>query len=157
VTLKGELDVNALEQTINEVVRRHESLRTSFVSVDGQPMQLVSPAEKFSLQVLDLAELSEEERTSRRERLAIDEAQRPFDLAQDQLWRAHLLRVSADEHVLLFVMHHIISDGWSFSVLTNEIATLYAAFSAGEPSPLADLKLQYADFAIWQRELLQGQ
>ncbi|HYV13327.1 MAG TPA: amino acid adenylation domain-containing protein, partial [Pyrinomonadaceae bacterium] len=157
VTLKGELDVSALEQTINEVVRRHESLRTRFVSVDGQPMQLISPAETFSLPVLDLSEFSEEERKSRRERLANDEAQRPFDLAHDQLWRAHLLRLSADEHVLLFVMHHIISDGWSFSVLTNEIATLYGAFAAGEPSPLAELKLQYADFAIWQRELLQGQ
>jgi len=156
VTLKGELDVRVLEQSVNEVVCRHESLRTRFVSIDGQPMQVVTPALNVSLPVSDLAESSEEERQSRREKLVIDEAQRPFDLAHEQLWRAHLLRLSADEHVLLFVMHHIISDGWSFSVLTSEIVTVYQAFAAGKPSPLADLKIQYADFAIWQKEYMQG-
>src|SRR5215207_7103671 len=155
--LSGELDARALEAALNEIVRRHEVLRTTFVTSDGQPRQVISPALDLPLPLTDLSHLEEEEREEQVRRLALGEAQRPFDLSAGPLLRAELLRLSSEEHVLLFTMHHIVSDGWSIGVLVREVAALYEAFTKGEESPLAELPVQYADYAAWQREHLRGE
>ncbi|MDT5295930.1 MAG: hypothetical protein QOJ76_2810, partial [Acidobacteriota bacterium] len=157
VRLSGHLDVEALRRTLSEIVRRHEALRTRFVEVGGEPRQLIDEAREVELAVTDLSHLSEEEREAEARRLAAEEARRPFDLAQGSLLRAGLLRLGEEEHVALFTMHHIVSDGWSMGVLVKEVAALYEAFSCGEESPLAELEIQYADYAVWQREWLQGE
>jgi amino acid adenylation domain-containing protein len=156
ILLTGRLDLPALERTLNEVLKRHESLRTSFIVVDEQPMQVVNPARPVTLPVIDLAHVSQHDREAEAQRLAAQEAARPFDLGRGPLLRATLLRLSETEHVLLVTMHHIISDGWSMGVLVKEVAALYEAFAEGRPSPLVELDIQYADFAVWQREWLQG-
>ncbi|HEY6186696.1 MAG TPA: amino acid adenylation domain-containing protein, partial [Pyrinomonadaceae bacterium] len=157
VRLGGRLNVSALTETFNEISRRHEALRTSFVSVDGRPRQIISEEQSVVIREIDLRWLSEEERESEARRLAGEEARRPFDLSVGPLLRVSLLKLAEDDHILLFTMHHIISDGWSIGVLVKEVTTLYDAFSAGEPSPLPELPIQYADFAHWQREWLQGE
>jgi amino acid adenylation domain-containing protein len=154
--LLGGLDVGALERSINEVVRRHESMRTTFAVVEGEPVQVISPHSPVTLPLTDLSSVSETEREAEVARLLDAEARRLFDLREGPLVSATLLRLGAEEHILFFTMHHIISDGWSIGVLVREVVALYEAFSAGRPSPLADLKIQYADFAVWQREWLQG-
>ncbi|MDT5296661.1 MAG: hypothetical protein QOJ76_3541, partial [Acidobacteriota bacterium] len=155
--LRGRLDVAALEQTLSEIRRRHKSLRTRFVEIDGEPWQVINEEARLSLPVTDLSHLPEEQRETEARRLADEEAQRPFDLSTGPLLRAGLLRLSEEEHVALFTMHHIVSDGWSMGVLVKEVAALYEAFSRGEESPLAELEIQYADYAVWQRERLQGE
>jgi amino acid adenylation domain-containing protein len=150
--LTGHLDVRALEQSYNEIMRRHEVLRTTFVSVDGRPMQVITPALQMSLEVVDLSTLPEHRKQVEARRLARAAGQEPFDLAQGPLLRVALLRLEAQEHLLLTTMHHIISDGWSLGILTHELAALYTAFSAGRPSPLPPLPIQYADFAHWQQQ-----
>ena len=157
VRLTGALDVAALEQTTNEIIRRHEVLRTTFPVVDGRPVQNIAPSLALTLPILDLGELDESERESEIRRLATEQARRPFDLARGPLARVTLLRLGKEEHVVLFTLHHIVSDGWSMGVLVQEVARLYAAFSKGSPSPLAELPFQYADFAHWQRQWLQGE
>src|SRR6185503_4978712 len=157
VRLSGELDVDALKRTLSEVIRRHEVLRTTFPIVDGVPVQRVSAAKPFNLPVLDLSKLPEPERTPEARRLAIDESRCPFDLAQGPMLRGLLLKLAEDDHIVLLTMHHVISDAWSSGVLIREVATLYSAFVKGEPSPLAELPIQYADFAVWQREWLRGE
>ncbi|MGD2146473.1 MAG: condensation domain-containing protein, partial [Anaerolineae bacterium] len=154
---EGMLDVEALARSLNEIVARHESLRTTFSAVDGQPLQVVSPSMSIPLPMVDLSSLSEGDREAEARRLAGEEARRPFDLAEGPLLRAGLLRLGAEEHVLLLTMHHIVSDGWSMGVFFREVRTLYKAFSSGKPSPLSLLPIQYADFAAWQREWLQGE
>ncbi len=155
--LKGLLKVDALERCINEVVRRHESLRTTFaMSPERQPLQVIAPESRHSLRVEDLSALPEEEREREAVRLSTEEAQRPFDLTRGPLLRTRLLRLSAEEHVLLFTLHHIISDGWSMGVLVREVGAVYSAYARELESPLAELPIQYADFAVWQREWLQG-
>jgi non-ribosomal peptide synthetase component F len=156
VRLTGTLNVSALEHSFNEVVCRHEALRTSFPTRDGQPIQLVSPPMPFPLPLTDLSALSVSEREEHKQRLLSTEATRPFDLAAGGLLRLSLLRLSATEHLLLLTMHHIVSDGWSLGLLVKEVAALYAAYSAGQRSPLAALPIQYADFAQWQRHWLSG-
>ncbi len=156
VRLTGLLDVAALERSLNEIVRRHESLRTFFVTADGQPAQIILPALTLKLPVVDLSGAPESEREAEAFRLATEEAQCPFDLAHGPLLRARLLRLDEQDCIFLLTMHHIISDGWSTGVLIREVAELYVAFSAGQPSPLPDLPIQYADFASWQREWLRG-
>src|SRR5690606_8192056 len=156
VRLRGTLDTDALERSFSEVVRRHESLRTTFHEIDGRPVQRIHAPTPFALPVTDLSGLPSEEREAEARRRAAEEAGRPFDLEQGPLFRAALLRLAEDEHVLLLGMHHIVSDGWSFGVLTRELGTLYRAFTSGEPSPLEDFEVQYADFAAWQRGWLQG-
>jgi amino acid adenylation domain-containing protein len=156
VRLRGRLDADALRLTINEVVRRHEALRTRFESVDGTPLQVIDAQVKLDLPLEDLTALPEDEREAAAQQLAQEEAQRPFDLARGPLLRARLLRVSHEEHIALLTLHHIVSDGWSMGVLVREVAALYAAFVRGEASPLAELPVQYADYAHWQREWLQG-
>jgi amino acid adenylation domain-containing protein len=157
VRLTGHLDVAALEQTLTEIVRRHEVLRTTFVEMDGQPVQLIHPASPISLTLQDLSHLPQSERETEARRLVQAEAQEAFDLAGGPLLRATLIRLDAAEHVVQFTMHHIISDGWSMGVLINEVAALYKAYAEGEASGLEELEIQYADFAAWQREWLQGE
>jgi len=154
---EGQLNIAALEMTLNEIVCRHESLRTNFRLVEGRPVQVIQPALSLSLTVVDLCELPAGERGREAQSLASAEAQRPFDLAVDPLLRATLLRLGAAEHVVLLTMHHIVSDAWSRGVLIREVATLYESFSNARPSPLPALPLQYSDYAIWQREWLQGE
>ncbi|HYG81326.1 MAG TPA: amino acid adenylation domain-containing protein, partial [Pyrinomonadaceae bacterium] len=156
VRLRGPLDAAALARSLSEIVRRHEVLRTTFAEVEGLLVQLVGGAEELSLPVEDLTRLPEDEREAEALRLSNEDARRPFDLARGPLFRASLLRLGEEHHVLLVNMHHIVSDGWSLSVLIRELTTLYAAFSRGEESPLPELPIQYVDFAKWQREWLQG-
>jgi amino acid adenylation domain-containing protein len=157
VRLIGSLNVAALEQSLNEIVRRHETLRTTFSVVGGQTVQIIAPTLKVKLPIVDLRKLPEIERDAEVQRLAIEEAQQPFNLARGPLLRGTLLHISEKEHIWLFTMHHIISDGWSIGVLIRELAVLYEAFCAGKPSPLSELPIQYADFAVWQRQWLQGE
>jgi acyl carrier protein len=153
--LRGTLDIGALEQSLSEIIRRHESLRTTFSMVDGEPIQVIAPSVEFSLAVVDLTDHPVREEET--QRLVHEEARRPFDLAQGPLFRNKLVRLGEDDHVLLLTMHHIVSDGWSMGVLYRELSVLYEAFSHEQPSPLPDLPIQYADFAIWQRNWLQGE
>jgi len=156
VRMTGRLNVTALAQSLNGIVQRHETLRTTFATADGQPFQVIVTALTLPLPMVDLREIPGMEREAEARRLAIGDEQRPFDLARGPLLRTTLLQMGAEEHVLLLTMHHIVSDGWSLGVLIREIAALYQTFSTGEPSPLPELPIQYADFAVWQREWLQG-
>lgn len=155
--LTGRLDVTALEQSLTEVVRRHEILRTTFPDVDGQPIQRMSPPRPVSLAAEDLRALSATEREARVQQRVVEEARQPFNLAQGPLFRVRLLQLADAASVLLLTLHHIVFDGWSFSILFHELTVLYRAFTTGKPGLLPDLPLQYRDFAVWQREWLQGQ
>jgi acyl carrier protein len=159
VRLTGELSVEALERTCAEIVRRHETLRTVFTRGADQPAQVVRDAQSArpELPVLDLSEAPEEARAEWELGLALEEARQPFDLARGPLLRLALVRRSAREHLLLATLHHIISDGWSMGVLLREVAALYDAFVHGRPSPLPELPVQYADFAVWQRSWMEGE
>jgi len=157
IRLTGSLNFEALEKTFNEIVRRHEALRTTFVVVDGEPVQVVAPKLTVSLPVIDLRSLTIADREAEARRLITQEAQRPFDLSKGPLLRVTLLRLDETEHILLVNLHHIVSDGWSIGVLTREIGALYTAFANEKPSSLPNLPIQYADFAYWQREWLQGE
>ena len=150
--LRGRLDVTALARALTEIVRRHEPLRTVFAAVDGQPVQRVRAPSRVSLPVVDLARHPDPAAEVRRR--ANDDAATPFDLERGPLYRFSLLRVAADEHVLLMNVHHAVTDGWSLSLLTRELVALYEAFRAGRPSPLPELEVQYADFVAWQRRWL---
>ena len=156
IRLRGELNGAALEQSINEVMRRHEAVRTTFHEVGGNPIQVITPFHQCQLPSIDLSHLSDAEREHKSAKLASADARRPFNLEQGPLMRFTLLRLGAEDHVLLVSMHHIISDGWSTDVLAREMAALYGAFSTGAASPLPDLAIQYGDFAVWQREWLSG-
>ncbi|MEW6495759.1 MAG: amino acid adenylation domain-containing protein, partial [Cyanobacteriota bacterium] len=155
--LTGTLNLVALEQTFNEIVRRHEALRTTFVTVQGQPVQVIAPTLTLSLPVIDLRSHPQPEREDEVRRRITQEAQRPFDLSKSPLLRVTVLQLDESEYVLLLILHHIISDGWSMGVLIREIAALYTAISSQQPSSLPPLPIQYADFAHWQREWLQGE
>src|SRR6185312_8933912 len=156
--LKGPgLRVPALQSALDEIVRRHEALRTVYrESAGGEPVQVVQPfAGVAPLPVLDLSALSDARAAA--EPLERELADQPFDLARGPLLRCRLLRLGAEEHRLIVAMHHIASDGWSLDVLARELAALYQAFAQGLPSPLPPLPVQYADFAIWQRRTLSGE
>jgi hypothetical protein len=154
--LTGPLNIAALEKSFNEILRRHEILRTTFRSFDSQPVQFISPSWHVNLDVVDLSEFDEVTKSSEVARYRKHEVQTCFDVVEGPLWRTRLLRLDAHEHLVLFTMHHAISDGWSMMVLTQEMAELYQAFLAGRPSPLPELPVQYGDYAVWQREWLQG-
>ncbi len=151
VRLTGVLDEAALVRSLEEVLARHEIIRTIFEEVSGAPRQRSLPVAPLPLVRVELSERAPEEREAELRGLVLAEAGRPFELHRGPLLRATLFRLGAREHVLLLVMHHIISDGWSMGVLVREVATLYRAFATGQPSPLPPLPLQYADFAAWQR------
>ena len=156
VRLGGALNAAALAQSLGEVVRRHEALRTSFSSNEGRPAQVVAEAARVPVPFVDLRGLSAGPREEVLAGLARRESLRPFDLSKGPLLRPALLRLKDEEHVLLVTMHHIISDGWSAGLLVRELVALYESFSRGGRSPLAELQLQYADYSVWQREWLQG-
>jgi amino acid adenylation domain-containing protein len=155
--LAGQLNVAALERSLNEIVRRHELLRSVFSERNGAAIQTVLPSLHVALPVFDLTTLSQTEADREIEILTYAEAARPFDLQHGPLLRALLLKLAEDEHGLFLVFHHIVTDGWSMDIFMSELVTLYEAFAAGEPSPLAELSLQYGDFAAWQHELLTGE
>lgn len=156
VRLIGSLDRQALEESFMGVLRRHDVLRTTFVVIGGQPVQQVASDSALQMPVVDLGTVPEAERQMIVRRLAAEEAQRPFDLTRGPLFRVRLLAVHPSEHVLLLTLHHSVSDGWSMNVLIRELTELYGASMAGQPSTLAPLPLQYADYAVWQRRWLQG-
>jgi amino acid adenylation domain-containing protein len=156
VRLIGELNVDALQRTLSEIVRRHEVLRTTFALVGGEPVQRVNTARPITMPMVDLSELNERAITETR-RLAVEESARPFDLERDLMIRTTLVRTGEEDHVVLFTMHHIVSDGWSQGVLMREVSILYEAFSEGMLAPLEELPIQYGDFAVWQREWLSGE
>ncbi|MBD2741475.1 non-ribosomal peptide synthetase [Coleofasciculus sp. FACHB-1120] len=157
VRLVGALNIVALEQSFQEIIQRHEALRTIFATVEGQPVQVIIPSATFKLPVIDLRQLPPSEREAEVLRLATEEAQRPFDLTQLPLLRVTLLQLDEAENAVLLTLHHIIADGWSMGVLIREVAALYEAFCARKPSPLPELPIQYADYAVWQRQWLQGE
>ena len=157
VCLEGPLDVPALEASLTEIVRRHETLRTSFVTIGEESRQIVSPPRTVRLTQVSLQQWPENERDAEALRLAAEEAGRPFDLARGPLYRTVLLALEERRYVLVLTLHHIITDGWSAGVLLRELSLLYGAFSAGKPSPLSELPIQYGDFAKWQREWLEGE
>ncbi len=157
VRLSGALDTKAYTQSFNEIARRHEALRATFVTVNGKPAQIIAPARPVELPVTDLSAMPEIEREAEAMRMATEEARKPFDLARGPLLRLRLLKLGAEEHIALMTMHHIISDGWSIGILIREFAALYEAFTSGRPSPLKELTIQYSDFAIWQQAWLQGE
>ena len=153
----GGLDVRALEQSLSATVCRHEVLRTSFRVEGGVPHQWVTPPESVSLPVVDLEELEDGAREAEVDRLIREVTLRPFDLGQGFLWRVSVLRPREMEFILVVTFHHIVADGWSLGVWLREVMTLYEAFRAGKQSPLPDLHMQYADYAVWQREWLHGE
>jgi len=156
VSIHGTLNVNALERSINEIIRRHEILRTRFATNAGQPVQLIAPSLTIPLPITDLARLSQSDRNAKAEKLAREEATRSFNLGAGPLIRANLLRLAANEHVLLLNVHHIASDEVSREIIVRELVALYEAFAQGKASPLPELKLQYADYAAWQRSWMKN-
>ena len=155
--LKGLLNPSILEQSINEIVRRHEGLRTSFTIVNGEPVHSIAPTLTVTLPVKDLREFPEDERKVKAQQLALEDVQELFDLTQCPLFRMTLLQVDEEEYIFLMTIHHIIYDGWSVGVFMEELTTLYKALSSGKPSPLPELSIQYTDFAQWQREWMRAE
>ncbi|BAZ54107.1 amino acid adenylation domain protein [Nostoc sp. NIES-4103] len=157
INLTGQLNIAALTQSINAIIQRHEILRTKFVLVDSQPVQVIHPTVNFSLPIEDLRELSADNTTVAVEGLTKELAQHQFDLSSQPLLRGLLLHLTNNEYKLLLTFHHIIADGWSVGVVIGELAALYEAFANQKPSPLPKLPIQYADFAYWQRKYLHPQ
>ncbi len=157
IRLDGSLKVTLLERSLNEIVHRHEILRTTFSIVNGQPVQIIAPSLRLILSVVDYQELPELERESEAQRVATQESQQPFDLTHGPLLRAKLVRLGQQKHRLLLTMHHIILDGLSAEVFIQEMVTLYKAFLTESSLPLPELSIQYKDFVYWQRQWLQGE
>ncbi len=155
--IQGNLNIVALEQSLHEIIKRHEVWRTNFNIVNGEPVQEITTQLNWDLSIINFEHLSGKDWESEVKQFAAESARQPFNLAKGLLVRANLLRLSAEEYILLVTMHHIITDGWSCGVFLRELSTLYAAFSQNQPSPLPDLPIQYADFAVWQRDRLQGE
>ena len=156
--LRGTLDPAALRATLDRIVARHENLRTCFVMREGAPVQVIAPADVgFQLIERDLCALDVPAQEIAIAELSVEEARAPFDLATGPLIRGQLLVLGEQDHMLLLTQHHIISDGWSMGVLVKEVSALYGAFLQGEPDPLPELAIQYADYAAWQRQWLQGE
>src|SRR5581483_8861174 len=156
VRLHGSLHPDALQQALSAIVARHEALRTVFVELSGQPVQVIQPVTPLTLPVQDLSHLPTRGQESEVQRLLTEESERGFDLARGPLLRSLLLRLSQCEHLLLVSVHHIVFDGWSLGILIGELGQVYEAYVQGRPSPLPALPLQYADFARWQRTWLES-
>ncbi|MCP4104685.1 MAG: amino acid adenylation domain-containing protein [Desulfobacteraceae bacterium] len=154
--LTGALNIAVLEQSLTEIIRRHEILRTIFPVTDGSPVQAIVPAQSASLSLVDITDSPENEHDTEMQQLLTKETQRPFDLERGPLLRITLIRLGMTKHLLLITMHHIIFDGWSMGIFNWELSVLYKAFSSGRPSPLPDMSAQYADFAHWQWQWVQG-
>ena len=157
VRVPGPIDEKVLERAFQEVVRRHETLRTHFVLIQGAPQQVIEEIFNFQLALMDLSAASVADREEQAKLLAREEARKPFDLSRGPLIRVKLLRLASEDHVLLVTMHHIVCDGWSMGVLMGEVSALYSSFSAGKPSPLHELPIQYVDYSVWQRQWLHGE
>ncbi len=157
VRLTGALDLEALRRALREVLRRHESLRTTFVAANGQPKQVIVERPRLEIPVVDLRRLAGEKRQATTDRLALWAARKTFDLGRGPLVRTVLLRLGEAEHVVLLNIHHLVFDRWSMAVFLGETMALYDAFTSGRPSPLPELAIQYVDFAHWQRQRLQGE
>ncbi|WP_306423302.1 non-ribosomal peptide synthetase [Nostoc favosum] len=157
VRLQGQLNVEALQQSFNEIVSRHEALRTNFQTKEGQAVAVVSEDKPITLSILDISDLPANQQQAEIKQQVAQAAQQLFDISNDHLLRVKLLRLALQEHIVLLTMHHIISDAWSIGVLVEELAALYPAFCHGQPSPLPTLPIQYVDFAAWQRQWLQGE
>ena len=157
VQIKGALNVVALKQSLDALVVRHESLRTTFDAIDRQPVIVIAPTVEVALPMVDLSHLAESERQTRVQQVATEEVQLPFDLSRGPLVRVSLLRLGAEEHVVLVTMHHIISDGWSLAVFFKELSEIYEEAISGRACSLPELPIQYADFAVWQRQWLKGE
>jgi amino acid adenylation domain-containing protein len=155
--LKGPLDIGALERSLNAIVARHESLRSTFRDIDGAPSQIIQREGSLSLPIIDLTDQLECDRESEAKRLTEEESRRPFDLGSDLMLRGKVLRLDARDHVLLLTLHHIAADGWSMGILYREISAFYEAFTTDKPVSLPELTIQYADFAHWQRHWLRGE
>ncbi|WP_242055866.1 condensation domain-containing protein, partial [Nostoc flagelliforme] len=153
----GQLDITALHQSLNEIVRRHEILRTTFLTIDGQPIQVIATDASLNLPIIDLQHLSTAYQETEIVRLATHEAMQPFSLELGPLLRVNLIKINSLDHVLLVTMHHIVSDGWSIEILMREIALIYNAYANGQDLQLPELPIQYADFAHWQRQWLEGE
>jgi len=156
LSLRGPLDVAALQKSVSEITRRHEILRTMFLEKNGQPVQIISPETDSELVVIDLSGIPGSQRVPELERLAVKEGRCPFHLDTGPMFRASLVRLDESRHALVLTMHHIIFDGWSFDVFYQELASLYDAYTSGTQSPLSELVIQYGDFACWQHDYLQG-
>ncbi len=154
--LSGALESKVLEASLKLIVSRHDSLRTRFEMIDGQPVQIIAPSIVLPFKMMDLSDLAVGKRDGEVNRLLVEESCKPFDLGHGPLLRIKLLRLGAQEHVLLLTMHHIISDDWSLGVMEQELSSLYAAAIVGQSSQLQELPIQYADHAVWQHERLQG-
>ena len=152
----GRLDISTFERALNDVVRRHEVLRTTLVADGGIPRQVIAASLDVPLTVHDLSGLAAGQRDLQAEKHIREEAERPFDLARGPLIRAAVLRLSEREHIATITMHHAIADGWSMGILIRELSALYQSRLLGQPSPLPELPIQYADFAVWQRSWLAG-
>jgi hypothetical protein len=148
VRMRGALNMEALQKTLDAIVARHEVLRTTFAVVDGIPVQVIAENPSVELPVIALSERPGAEREAEAQRLLLEKSQYPFDLSHDLMLRAAVLRLAEEEHVLCLTMHHIASDAWSMGILMREMAAFYEAFSGGQPAPLAGLPIQYADFAV---------
>ena len=157
IRMEGRLDEEALTRALTEIVRRHEALRTRIELIGTEPYQVIDEQVELSLPVIDHSELAEESKTAAGERVKRQEASAGFNLSTGPVIRAKLIKQDAEDHLLLVTMHHIVSDGWSMGVLVKEVSALYEAYRRGEESPLAELPVQYADYALWQREWLQGE
>jgi len=155
--LVGKLDLRVMERSLNDIIQRHESLRTTFMPMNGQLLQVVSPHWHLKPSIIDLQDLPESQRLRTADQIIRQEARRPFQLIQGPLWRVLLIQMQPEEFILVFNMHHIISDGWSMGVLLREFISLYQAYLQGQSSPLPPITFQYADFAKWQLEFLQGE
>ena len=156
VRLSNAINFNVLQESVNEIVRRHEVFRATFITVDGRPAPKISPTLDLKLQVVDLTNAAPAEREADSRRIIEEEALRPFDLSRGPLIRTSLIRLTEQEAIFLLTMHHIVSDGWSIGLFFQEMSTLYQAFSNGKASPLSEPPIQYADYAEWQREWLRG-
>lgn len=154
--ISGTLQVNALEQSLKAILQRHEVLRTTLHVVAGELTQVINAIDDWQLSIVDLQKLTKAQQAAEVQRLATEQACQPFNLETDGLLRLTLLKLHTTEHTLLLVLHHSAGDAWSIGIFFRELSALYAAFAAGQPSPLAPLPIQYADFAVWQRQTLQG-
>jgi amino acid adenylation domain-containing protein len=154
--IEGAVDELVLERSLNEIVRRHEALRTTFKTINGEPFQVVAPTFRLPLRCVDLEALEESEREAETIRLVRQESQRPFDLASGPLLRTTLIKISTYNYLIVITMHHIVSDSWSVGLFWKELSAIWDAFAHGSPSPLPEPSIQYADFAVWQRDWLQG-
>ncbi|ACK67643.1 amino acid adenylation domain protein [Rippkaea orientalis PCC 8801] len=155
--LEGSLKIEALEKSLNQIIKRHESLRTRFKTVNGEAVQIIDPEGQINLKMITLESLDESEKKSQTQSLIKQEAEKPFNLSQDRLIRASLIKLGSESHILLITMHHIISDGWSMGVFVQELTSCYSGYGQGKETQLKPLSIQYADFAVWQREWLCGE